>query len=414
MPKYDVPVRTPRLLLPLAALVAALLLAPAALAAPAATKLSLAGPDDGAAAGGKTTVTAILTAAGKPLAARPIALYEGGTTLLATGNTAANGKVSFEVEIEAQVQLQASFTPSPADAPAYAAAKSNTITVAPTVGIKLSVASYLHARHRAVGIPHQRARVTGTLNRYTSGQTVQIDVFKGTNNVQRKAVGVTRAGSKGRFVFGFTASARGVYRIRATVPGGSGSTRFYVVRPHAGSGADGTTVRALQSRLAQLGYLIHVNGRYDATTGRALIAFRKVNGYARTTGASLAVFKKLARGGGGYRLRHPKAGKHVEFDWSRQVLVLARGAKPVKILTASSGKPSTPTVFGKYHFYSKTPGFNSHGMYYSNYFIGGYAIHGYESVPDYAASHGCIRIPIPSATAVYRWVRLGDPIYVYH
>ena len=37
------------------------------------------------------------------------------------------------------------------------------------------------------------------------------------------------------------------------------------------------------------------------------------------------------------------------------------------------------------------PGYNSHGMYYSFYFYGGYAVHGYDSVPDYPASHGCIR-----------------------
>jgi hypothetical protein len=197
------------------------------------------------------------------------------------------------------------------------------------------------------------------------------------------------------------------------VPGGTGSTRLYVVSPRAGEGASGTAVRALQSRLAELGYLINVSGHYDSTTGRAVLAFRKVNGYARTTDASSAVFKKLARGGGGFRVRYPNAGRHGEFDWSRQVLVLARGAKPVKIVPASSGKPSTPTVFGKFHFYSKTPGFNSHGMYYSNYFVGGYAIHGYAEVPDYAASHGCIRIPIPSAISVYRWVRIGDAMYVY-
>jgi lipoprotein-anchoring transpeptidase ErfK/SrfK len=103
----------------------------------------------------------------------------------------------------------------------------------------------------------------------------------------------------------------------------------------------------------------------------------------------------------------------VEADLSRQVLVLARGAKPAIIVHASSGKPSTPTVFGKFHFYSKTPGYNAHGMYYSNYFIGGYAVHGYDPVPDYAASHGCIRIPIPSAKRVFRWIQLGDTIYVY-
>ena len=33
----------------------------------------------------------------------------------------------------------------------------------------------------------------------------------------------------------------------------------------------------------------------------------------------------------------------------------------------------------------------------SNYFIRGYAIHGYAEVPTYAASHGCLRVPIPDA-----------------
>ena len=37
------------------------------------------------------------------------------------------------------------------------------------------------------------------------------------------------------------------------------------------------------------------------------------------------------------------------------------------------------------------------GMVHSNYFIGGYAIHGYVSVPAYPASHGCLRVPIPDA-----------------
>jgi peptidoglycan hydrolase-like protein with peptidoglycan-binding domain len=187
-----------------------------------------------------------------------------------------------------------------------------------------------------------------------------------------------------------------------------------VVKASAHGGSRGLAVRALQNRLAELGYLTPVNGFFNSSTSRAVLAFRKVNGMARTTSANGAVFRKLARGGGGFHVRYPSAGKHVEFDWSRQVLVLARGATPQKILHASSGKPTTPTVFGKFHFYSKTPGFNSHGMYFSNYFIGGYAIHGYAGVPNYPASHGCIRIPIPSAIAVYKWISLGDTIYVYH
>jgi lipoprotein-anchoring transpeptidase ErfK/SrfK len=52
-------------------------------------------------------------------------------------------------------------------------------------------------------------------------------------------------------------------------------------------------------------------------------------------------------------------------------------------------------------------------MVHSSYFIGGYAIHGYVSVPAYAASHGCLRVPIPSAWSIYTWVRMGDIVDVY-
>jgi peptidoglycan hydrolase-like protein with peptidoglycan-binding domain len=172
-------------------------------------------------------------------------------------------------------------------------------------------------------------------------------------------------------------------------------------------------VRALQRRLAALGYLTPVNGSFGASTARAVLAFRKANGMSRTSVANRAVFRRLARGGGAFHVRYPKAGKHVEFDWSRQVVVLARGARPVMTVHASSGTPATPTVLGSYRFYSKTPGFNSKGMYYSSYFTGGYAIHGYASVPTFPASHGCIRIPIASAVRAYRWIDIGDPVYTY-
>jgi lipoprotein-anchoring transpeptidase ErfK/SrfK len=62
----------------------------------------------------------------------------------------------------------------------------------------------------------------------------------------------------------------------------------------------------------------------------------------------------------------------------------------------------------------KTPGYNSHGMYYSVYFIRGYATHGYNPVPMHeAASHGCVRNPIPFSRYIYNWIHIGDPIHVY-
>jgi hypothetical protein len=183
--------------------------------------------------------------------------------------------------------------------------------------------------------------------------------------------------------------------------------------PSANSGSGGTSVRLLQLGLARLAYANSRSGYFDDSTGRALIAYRKVNHMARTPSATPTIFKRLFAGQGGFRLRYPSAGKHVEFDWSRQVLVLANNGAPERIYHASSGKPSTPTVFGTFSFYRKSFGTNAHGMVDSSYFIGGYAVHGYQDVPTYAASHGCIRVPIPNAASIYNWVSLGDRIFVY-
>ena len=95
------------------------------------------------------------------------------------------------------------------------------------------------------------------------------------------------------------------------------------------------------------------------------------------------------------------------------MLALVDRGRAHDVYHASSGTASTPTVFGSFRFYRKQPGFNSHGMLHSNYFIGGYAIHGYASVPSYPASHGCIRIPIPNARQVDRQIELGQRIFVY-
>ena len=95
------------------------------------------------------------------------------------------------------------------------------------------------------------------------------------------------------------------------------------------------------------------------------------------------------------------------------MLALLDGGRARNVYHASSGKPSTPTVFGTFRFYRKEPGTNCHGMVQSNYFIGGYAIHGYADVPTYAASHGCIRVPIPNAYQIDSQISVGETIFVY-
>jgi hypothetical protein len=311
----------------------------------------------------------------------------------------------------------ARYTPTAGDAAAYAPSESAPITVTPGPKVSVSISSYLRAGKRAVGIPNSPVRVRGSVAPFAAGGGgIELSVFRGQRRVlhETRRVSASRDGS-GKFSLWIKPKRRGVYRVAVKQAGGAlaDSKRLYVVRSSAASGSRGLGVRALQRRLKDLGYVTPINGHFGGSTGRAVLAFNKVNGFSRTTSAGRSVFRRLARGGGGYKVRYPKAGKHAEFDWSRQVLVLARGARPQMILHTSSGAPSTPTVFGKYRFYRRVPGYNAKGMYYSVFFVGGYAIHGYQSVPTYPASHGCLRIPIPTAKRVYGWVSLGDPIYTY-
>ena len=139
-----------------------------------------------------------------------------------------------------------------------------------------------------------------------------------------------------------------------------------------------------------------------------MIAYRKMTGLARVPSTNLTVFKLLQKGAGTFHVRYPHDGRHVEGDLTRQVLAeIEPGGRVRALYTMSSGKPSTPTVIGRFRVYNKTPGTNSEGMVDSNYFIRGYAIHGYAEVPTYAASHGCLRVPIPNALAIYGWVQYG-------
>jgi hypothetical protein len=191
------------------------------------------------------------------------------------------------------------------------------------------------------------------------------------------------------------------------------SKRIEVVRWRAGLGADGVQVLLLQRALHRLGFATPVTGRFDSLTANAVNAFRKTNRMGGTGYASPGVYATLLRGQGAFKLRYPRASKHVEFDWSRQVLALADRGRPYRVYHTSSGAPATPTVFGTYHFYLKTAGTNAKGMVNSSYFIRGYAIHGYASVPNYPASHGCLRVPIANAASIFNWIDIGDTIFSY-
>ncbi len=113
-------------------------------------------------------------------------------------------------------------------------------------------------------------------------------------------------------------------------------------------------------------------------------------------------------------MRFPAQGHHAEGDLTHQLLALIDGRRVRWIFPISSGKPSTPTILGSFRVYYKQPYYTSDGMYFSSFFHGGYAIHGYNPAPDYPASHGCLRLPMADAIPAYRWLALGDWVDTYY
>jgi peptidoglycan hydrolase-like protein with peptidoglycan-binding domain len=272
-------------------------------------------------------------------------------------------------------------------------------------------------------IAGRRMAVRGVVVPYVAGQKVKVSFYREGRKVGVRTVNVLAArNGTGKFELSYSSARVGLVQARAVhyatpeqalFAGRSISVR--VTGTNLSGGAQGFSVRALQSELNALHYVVPLSGVFDESTARAVIAYRKLTGLERVPSTNTRVFELLQQGAGSFHVRYRRDGRHVEADLTRQVLAeIEPGGRVRAIYTMSSGKPSTPTVIGHFFVYSKTPGVNSEGMVDSNYFVRGYAIHGYAEVPTFAASHGCLRVPIPNAASIYGWVQTGTPVDVYN
>ena len=261
----------------------------------------------------------------------------------------------------------------------------------------------------------------GTVKPFVAGQKVDVSFYLAGRRVQHQKVKLSKGkGGKGVFRAKILIEEGGKYAVSAkhvaTPALGADSTvrkSWKVSFPSLHQGQCGDVVLGFKKAMRKLGYIANSGRCFGGKTARGVLAYRKVNGMTRSMRAGKGLVKKAFAGRGGYRVRHPGAGRHVEAPLGKQVLVFAKGDKPYAIYPISSGKSSTPTVTGHFEFIRTEPGYNSHGMYYSFYFYGGYAVHGYESVPDYPASHGCIRTFIADQPEIYERIEFGEDIFVF-
>jgi lipoprotein-anchoring transpeptidase ErfK/SrfK len=278
---------------------------------------------------------------------------------------------------------------------------------------------YGHSRFALTG---ESVIVRGVVLPYVPNQRVVVRFLRNGREVYSRWAGVRALGNgTGQFHVAYTSPAGGVEWATAKHSASAQESSFSaksaqvrVLGADMREGASGPGVGVLQQQLSALHYAVPINGVFDEATGRAVIAFRKLTRQARIPTTDAEVFHLLGEDAGQFHVRYRHDGRHVEADLSRQVLAeIEPGGRVRRIYTMSSGKPSTPTVTGRFRVYTKTPGTNAKGMVDSNYFIRGYAIHGYAEVPTFAASHGCLRIPIPDAASVYAWAQIGTPVDVY-
>lgn len=154
---------------------------------------------------------------------------------------------------------------------------------------------------------------------------------------------------------------------------------------------------------------------------RGQLSYRKVA--ATWTDRTVAV--------GAEWLAYPAAPgqKWIDVNLGRHTITAYLGARVVKgPVPMVNGAPATPTAVGTFHVYAKNPlmtmrGFNTDGTRYavpnvpwSSFFHAGYALHGapWRSSFGYAASHGCVNLPVAVAKWVYGWAPIGTPVVSHY
>jgi N-acetylmuramoyl-L-alanine amidase len=242
-----------------------------------------------------------------------------------------------------------------------------------------------------------------------------------------------KANAAGAWSYSFAPGKAGVYSYRAVLNaapawlGAVSPTRgLRVDTRNLSAGLSGDDVLALKRQLAALHYVPGALDRsfgYDLT--HAVMAFQKVE-LLPVTGRWTRTERVRVGRPHAWAVRHPAAGRAVEIDITRQVLVLSEAGRARMIVDVSTGteRPYTykgerdvaHTPRGRFSILRKIDGIRVSKLgelYRPSYFYQGWAIHGSGSVPNYPASHGCVRITNPNADRLFPLLVKGTPVTLY-
>ena len=321
----------------------------------------------------------------------PITLYSGDQALRST-KANKKGRFAFRVKQTFPATFAAHFQ----------TVGSNAVAVPVRPGLDVSVPR--------AGIIGRSLKARIVLRPRNSG-TLKVRIWKGGRELAPQTFG-------DRGVVHLSTKRVVAYKLRIVVtPSGPFTPRKKTVRtsvflPYLTLGSRGPSVRLLERRLAQLRYTVRgIDGFYSYDTADAVMAFQKVNGLTRTGRVTPDVWRRLQFAH--TPLPRYRYGRHFEVNKSKQVLFEVANGHVVRTVHVSTGATGNTPV-GRWHIYSKVPGTLPSGMFDSNFFLRGFAIHGYPSVPSYPASHGCVRVPNWVAPILFASSYYGEAVYIYY
>lgn len=180
----------------------------------------------------------------------------------------------------------------------------------------------------------------------------------------------------------------------------------------AAQGASGANVAVAQKRLLDLGFWVQAtDGNYGLTTTQAVMAYQKYNGLSPSGKIDAATAQRLSIPNC-RPVSKITSGDLLEVDKGKQLAIFISGGKVQWVVNTSTGggyfyesedqvnggrvTGTAITTNGTFKIYRVADDPQYHGtlgtLYRPRFIVGGIAMHGYPSVPNYAASHGCIRV----------------------
>ena len=175
-------------------------------------------------------------------------------------------------------------------------------------------------------------------------------------------------------------------------------------------------IRFLRARLADLQiYVPGVSSTYSWQLYDSVIAFQKAYNFARTGTVDAPQWRKLMSAHV-IHARYTGSGHHIEVDQGRQIGMYVVNGVVTRVWPVSTGAGGG-TPDGTFAVYRKSTYDWDYEfklwLPYASYIHNGIALHGFDSVPTYPASHGCIRIPQWIAPKVYTIDPVGEIVRIY-